>query len=44
MNDHETLADWNAPETRVVKIHGTEAFDGMRTAGRLAAELPRSRP
>lgn len=41
MNDTQPqdLADWNAPETRVVKIHGPEAFEGMRKAGRLAAEL-----
>src|SRR5258708_28075673 len=41
MNDtqSQTLPDWNAPETRVVKIHGPDAFAGMRKAGRLAAEL-----
>ena len=42
MNDDtqtQTLPDWNAPETRVVKIHGPEAFAAMRKAGRLAAEL-----
>jgi methionyl aminopeptidase len=41
MNDTDSheLADWNAPETRVVKIHGAEAFAGMRKAGQLAAEL-----
>jgi methionyl aminopeptidase len=39
MNDTQTLPDWNAPETRVVKIHGAPGFDGMRRAGRLAAEI-----
>ena len=41
MNDTQTqsLPDWNAPETRVVKLHGPDAFAGMRKAGHLAAEL-----
>jgi len=41
MNDTQTqtMPDWNAPETRVVKLHGPDAFAGMHKAGRLAAEL-----
>ena len=38
MNDLQT-ADWNAPESRVVKVHADEAFAGMRKAGALAAEV-----
>lgn len=38
MNDLQT-ADWNAPESRVVKLHAAEAFAGMRKAGALAAEV-----
>ena len=38
MNDLQT-ADWNAPESRVVKVHAAEAFAGMRKAGALAAEV-----
>jgi methionyl aminopeptidase len=39
MNDTQTLPDWNAAESRVVKVHGPEAFAGMRKAGLLAAEV-----
>jgi methionyl aminopeptidase len=39
MNDLETTVDWNAPESRVVKLHAAEAFEGMRKAGALAAEV-----
>ncbi len=39
MNDMETAVDWNAPESRVVKLHSAEAFAGMRKAGALAAEV-----
>jgi len=38
MNQLQT-ADWNAPESRVVKVHAEEAFAGMRQAGALAAEV-----
>ena len=38
MNELQT-ADWNAPESRVVKVHAAEAFAGMRRAGALAAEV-----
>ncbi len=38
MNDM-TSPDWDGPETRVVKIHGKPGFEGMRAAGRLAAEV-----
>src|SRR5256885_1308188 len=39
MNDLQTAPDWNSPESRVVKIHGDQAFAGMRKAGLLAAEV-----
>src|SRR5690242_9002397 len=39
MNDTQILPDWNAAESRVVKVHGADAFAGMRKAGKLAAEV-----
>lgn len=39
MNDTQILPDWNATESRVVKVHGPDAFAGMRKAGKLAAEV-----
>lgn len=37
MKSTEPAHDWSA-EDRRIKIHGAEAFEGMRRAGRLAAE------
>ena len=35
---YETSIDMPDRNTGVIKLHGPEAFEGMRTAGRLAAE------
>ena len=35
---HDVTANFVASDGRHIKIHGSEAFEGMRRAGRLAAE------
>ena len=41
MTEYITVADDDRVEARngVIKLHGPEAFEGMRRAGRLAAEI-----
>ena len=37
--DYVAVADAPARNTGAIKLHGADAFEGMRRAGRLAAEV-----
>jgi methionyl aminopeptidase len=39
MTDYIAAADANLTRTNAIKLHGPEGFEGMRKAGRLAAEI-----